>query len=332
MKIQLKLLLSFLFLLTTGTSWALTKGYNQAWLKNAFAHQWLDQAYDEKYAKEIIRLNKEGGSELLRMWLYEGSGLTQFNYNQNAGTIKLKPEVLKNLTNFLKLARKHNLKINLTFLDGNAYKNLAEKPHLNHFWWNVFNNKYGKGDHFYQEAIAPIYQLVTQFKDVVTQIDLVNEVNAIKKFNLFETPKDSMSAFLCKLGQNRPTKITASLGWADAETNFFKGLLNSSCLDFYDIHLYNDLGIITRCQDFKRLAQKGYHFQLGEFGQISKSFNDDLQAILTQRFLESAENCGFRSALAWRLEDSRNGYNAEARHSYLAFGSPRKAYYVLRDF
>jgi hypothetical protein len=278
-------------------------------------------------------LNKEGDSQLLRMWLYEGSGLNQFLYDQNTGTIKLKPEVLKNLAKFLKTARKHNIKINLTFLDGNAYKNLTYKPHLNRFWWNVFNNKYEMLEHFYQEAVAPVYKLINaEFKDVVTQIDLVNEVNAILKFNKFEKTKDSMSTFLCKLGSNRPVPITASLGWAKAEELFFAGILSKSCLDFYDIHLYNDLGVITYCKEFKKLAQKGLHLQLGEFGQKNKSYDDNLQALTTANFLYNAKNCGFRAALAWRLDDTRDVHNLEARHSYLGFGTPRKGYYVFRDF
>jgi endo-1,4-beta-mannosidase len=332
MKIK-KALFLFFILLNSATGWAFTKGYNQAWLKNNFSSQWLDHGYDQKYIDDLMILNKEGGSKILRMWLYEGAGLNQFLYDQSKGTIKIKPEVLKNLALFLKTARRHHVKVNLTFLDGNAYKNLAEKPDLNRFWWNVFNNKYGMLEQFYQEAVAPVYKLINaEFKDVVTQIDLVNEVNALLKFNMFERTKDSMSTFLCKLGSNRPVAITASLGWANAEELFFAGLLNKSCLDFYDIHLYNDFGVITRCMDFKKLAQTGYRFQLGEFGQKSKSYDDELQASTTANFLKSAKNCGFGSALAWRLDDSRDGHNPEARHSYLGFGTPRKGYYVFRDF
>ncbi len=320
-------------MLSSVSGWAFTKGYNQAWLKNNFGSQWLNHAYDPKYVEELMLLNKEGGSEILRMWLYEGVGLGQFIYDESNDTIKLKPELLQNLVSFLKMARKHKLKVNLTFLDGNAYKDLDSRPHLKKFWWNVFNNKYGKLEHFYLEAIAPIYQLVNkEFKDVVTQIDLVNEVNALIHFNMFENQKDSMSSFLCKLGNQRPTPITASLGWADAEKQFFKGLLNKSCLDFYDIHLYNDTGTITRCEDFKRFSKKGYAFQLGEFGQVSKAYDDQLQEVVTSNFLKNAIDCGFASALAWRFDDSRSGHNPEARHSYMSYGTPRKAYYVFRDF
>lgn len=333
MFVQAKLILIFSLMLSSVSGWGFTKGYNQAWLKNNFGTQWLNLTYDQNYVEDLIILNKQGGSEILRMWLYEGSGLGQFDYDQSYGTIKLKPEVLKNLTHFLLTARKYNLKVNLTFLDGNAYKNLNQKLELKRFWWNVFNNKYSKLEHFYREAIAPIYQLVRHdFKDVVTQIDLVNEVNALIYFKMFEKTKASMSTFLCKLGDKRPVQITASLGWADAEKLFFDGVLNQSCLDFYDIHLYNDLGSIDRCGEFKRLTSKGYIFQLGEFGQKSKAYDDELQGAVTAQFLRNARDCGFKSALAWRFNDTRSGSNPEARHSYMAYGSPRRAYYILRDF
>jgi endo-1,4-beta-mannosidase len=330
---NLKILFTLALLLFSVSGWSFTKGFNQAWLKNNYGFQWLDQTYDQKYVEDLMILNKEGGSEILRMWLYEGAGLSQFIYNQNDGTLKLKPEILKNLTHFLKMARKHHLKVNLTFLDGNAFGNFAKNQQLGVFWWNVFNSKYGMLEQFYQAAIVPIYQLVGQnFKDVVTQIDLVNEVNALIFFGMFEDPKASMSSFLCKLGHHRPVAVTASLGWLDAEARFFEGILSNSCLDFYDIHLYNDFGAIPRCTDFQRLSNQGYILQLGEFGQKSQSYDDNLQAQVTSSFLKNAINCGFKSALAWRLDDNREGYNPEARHSYMAYGAARKGYFIFRDF
>jgi hypothetical protein len=333
MDFKSKFLIFCTLILISSASHSFTKGYNQAWLKNHFGSQWLDSSYDQKYVENLMILNKEGGSKILRVWLYEGSSLRQFIYNEANQTIDLKPELIQNLTHFLLMARKHHVKVNLTFLDANAYRGIAKKPLIKNFWWNVFNNKYGMLDHFYQKAIAPIYNLIaSDFKDVVTQIDLVNEVNALIKYEMFEESKKSMSSFLCKLGVRRPVMLTASLGHADASEQFFSGLMSDSCLDFYDIHLYNDTGAISQCADFQRLSKQGYIFQLGEFGQSSESYDDDLQANVTNHFLRNAQTCGFRSALAWRLDDTRSGHNTEARYSYFSFGAPREAYYVMRDF
>lgn len=329
----LKTLLILTLLTQAGLSWGLTKGFNQAWFKKAFAYQWLDKYFDATYVEDLLVLNKEAGSQIIRMWLYEGSGLKQFEQYSKTNQLTLRPEVLKNLRTFLLLARKHSTKVNLTFLDGNAYKTIGKNAELEAFWWNVFNDQYGALDKFYNAAIAPVYKLVNdEFKDVVTQIDLVNEVNAIESFNMFSDPKVNMPKFLCRLKKGSPVPVTASLGWAEAGERLLSGYLSRGCLDFYDIHLYNDEGMIPLCKEFKRLSRKGVQLQLGEFGQKSHAYDDELQSLITRNFLKNAQNCGFKSALAWRLDDTRTGHNPEARLSYMAFGKPRPALKVFKNF
>ena len=328
-----KSLLIVLVLTQAGLSWGMVKGFNQAWFKKSFAYQWLDKYFDPSYVEKIVILNKEANSQLVRMWLYEGSGLRQFDYDPKSNQLMLKPEVLKNLRAFLLIARKHGIKVNLTFLDGNAYKVIGKNNELAAFWWNVFNDQYGALNHFYESAVAPVYKLVNEeFKDVVTQIDLVNEVNALEAFHMFANPNVSMPTFLCRLSKGSPVPVTASLGWHDATERLLDGYLSNACLNFYDIHLYNDEGVIPRCQDFKRLSRKGMKFQLGEFGQQSPAYDDALQSLVTRKFLQNAQNCGFKAALAWRLDDTREGYNPEARHSYMSFGKTRPAYEVFKNF
>jgi hypothetical protein len=323
---------TLILLLFSGLGQCFTKGFNQGWQQTSYGRQWLDKYYSEKSTEALLSLNKEAGSKILRMWLYEGAYLTQFTYNQKKQELELRPEFLKNLTSFLKLARKHNTKINLTFLDGNAFSNLETRVDLKSFWWNVFNNHYGKQSEFYEKAIAPVYQLIeSDFKDVVTQIDLVNEVNALVSYNFFQS-QNSLKSFLCKLSSKKPVPVTASLGWHEAETHLFAGLLNQSCLDFYDVHLYNDQGTILYCNDYKRLAKKGYHFQLGEFGQQSLVHDDELQKKVTANFLANARKCGFKAALAWRLDDTREGHNPDSRFSYISDGAPRGAFYIFKEF
>jgi hypothetical protein len=166
----------------------------------------------------------------------------------------------------------------------------------------------------------------------VTQIDLVNEVNALDFYGFLSNGQSSLSHLLCRMKQGSPVPVTASLGWLDAETRMLTGYLAQSCVDFYSVHYYNDQGVIPGCQEYKKLAAKGVKLQLGEFGQSSLSFDDDLQKTITQNFLKSAKECGFFSALAWRLEDYRSGPNSEARFSYMAYGKPRPALEVFRRF
>lgn len=330
MLVMRKLLLVLILFVMSLPAMALVKGFNQAWMKTYYAYQWLDRYYDPAHTEHLFALNQQYRSKILRIWLYEGNSLPQFYFVE--GKLKLKPEVLKNLRHFLEVARSKNVEVSLTFLDGNAYRELWLHPERLNYWWNVFNNKFGKQEEFYREAILPVYKLVAEFRSTVTQIDLVNEVNAIDYFQLFESGKASMSQFLCQMKKGAPSPVTASLGWADAETRFFSGFLSDSCLDFYDLHYYNDAGYIAGCSEFKKLAREGVWLQLGEFGQLSESFDDQLQSYVTQKFLTSAKNCGFRGALAWRLEDYREGVNPEARFSFMSFGKPRPALEVFSNF
>jgi hypothetical protein len=309
------------------------KGFNQAWMKNDYAHQWENAHYDPIYADKLLKLTRDSNAKILRLWIFEGSWQSQFLKTKNFATSKIKPEILFNLRHFLRLARQYNVQISLTFLDGNSFKYVLDKPDLKNFWWNIFNNKYDQLDEFYRNAIFPVYKLIhDEFKDVVTQIDLVNEVNAINEFGLFENGKESLSYFLCRIKTGSPTKTTASLGWANAEELYFNGLLNQSCLDFFDIHLYNDQGRIPRCLDYKELSLSGIEFQLGEFGQSSALYDDSIQEVVTLNFLKEAHDCGFTSALAWRLFDQRPFPNPDERFSFFNSYGPRPAYKVFKNF
>ena len=329
----MKLIFFLLFCLGPRVLFAFTKGLNQSWFKDDYAYQWQDGHYDKDYAEKILVLNKEAGSGLLRVWLLEGSWLSQFQATQKSAVLKIRPDILKNLKHFFKLARKHNVKLNLTFLDGNSFRYVLDKPELSAYWWNIFNNKFGGLDDFYEQIISPVYKIISdEFRDVVIQIDLVNEVNAISEFNLFADDKSSMSHFLCRLAKGSPVPVTASLGWGNAEDLFFQGYLDQSCLSFYDIHYYNDTGTIPRCEEYKLLAKQGIFLQLGEFGQSSLAVDDVLQSQVTVSFLKNSKLCGFKSALAWRLVDQRVGPNPEERFSFYISDVPRPAVKVFRDF
>ena len=121
-------------------------------------------------------------------------------------------------------------------------------------------------------------------------------------------------------------QVTVSVGWAWAQNHTLDGSVYEGCVDYFDLHLYNDSGDVPRCEDFKKFtAQKGKKLQLGEFEQKSKSYSDSLQEKVTYQFLKNAKNCGFQSAMSWRLSDVRPGHNEEARYSYESAGQWRPA-------
>jgi hypothetical protein len=327
------ILLFFILNLYPLTSFGFIKGFNQAWLKNHYGLQWLDRNYDPKYVEKIFKLNKKANSSVMRIWIFEGMYLEQFDRNNDGSINRIKPEILKNLHHFLNRAKKNKINIYLTFLDGNAFNGIINETDYADFWWSTFNIAEPYQNNFYVKAIEPVYALINKdFKSVVTHIDIVNEVNALVNLNLIGQQKDSLKKFLCNMAQNSPAPFTASLGWLNAEEVFLSGLLKDSCLDFYDIHFYNDSGVIPHCEELKAISQKGTKLFLGEFGQSNYAFDDELQKEITQNFLANAYNCGFFGAMPWRLEDIRPGFNPEARFSYVAFGKHRPAFKVFKKF
>jgi endo-1,4-beta-mannosidase len=106
-----------------------------------------------------------------------------------------------------------------------------------------------------------------------------------------------------------------------------------SCVDYWDIHFYNNEGSIPNCEKIAQVARSyGKKIYLGEFGQLSKSYSDELQVKTVTNFIRNAKACGFSGALAWRLADIRAGNNPEARLSFEAFGKMRPAYDVIRNW
>jgi hypothetical protein len=314
-------------------SYGFIKGFNQAWMKTHYGVQWLDQNYDPKYVETLLKLNKKIDSSILRIWIFEGMYLEQFDRNPDGTIERIKPEILKNLHHFLTRAKANKINIYLTFLDGNAFNKISSEPDYLDFWWSTFNNLGLYQQNFYNKAILPIYDLIrNEFSNVVTQIDIVNEVNALVNLNIIRTQNEALKKFLCRMSQSSPSSFTASLGWLNAEEVFLSGLLNDSCLDFYDIHFYNDFGIIPHCEELKNLSIQGTKLFLGEFGQSNFAFDDELQKQITSGFLQNAYQCGFFGAMPWRLEDIRPGYNPEARFSYLAHGKRRPALKTFKKF
>lgn len=320
-------------------AFALELGFNQAWLKNKYSHQWIN--YDAQEAERIIQMTKDSNATLLRIWLFEGTNAKGINWENNIPQ-SLDQKYLDNLEHFILTAKSKNIKLNLTLFDGNIVSQDSFSKYKNR-WWNLLNNKYKTADHFLKNIIYPITKLLNQYPNTVTQIDLVNEINALNGAYyvypfMFKSEWKGLNKFVCKWNGYIKKKVsydiaaTASFGWGNSVSTILSDKLKSSCVDFYEIHLYNNAGQIPSCTLLKAFSKKkNKPVQLGEFGQSSKSYDDELQAQNLKNFISNAPKCGITSALAWRLSDIRNGDNSEARFSFEAFGKPRPSYYIFRE-
>ena len=322
----------------TPASQKLIKGYNIAWWGKAYGHQWIDGSFSKKKVDELLDHAVKGDAKIVRLWLFEGIHQTQFEKNEEGFPATLHKSFIPNVLYFLKKCRQKGLKANLTFFDGNAYKaaHLTD-GRLRSFWWNVLNDKYQMGEWFLNQAITPLLDAIKDedLDSTIAQIELMNEIDAAVKYKIFENGWSGASKMLCqwqKVIKNYHHTYGVSVGHSGSEKHFINEDLPYHCSDYFDFHVYSDSGKIPACEWFSSMSQKGMRFQLGEFGQKSQAFDDQLQAHLTKSFLTQAKECGFESALAWRLEDIRPGHNREARHSYIAFDELRPAWYALRDF
>lgn len=332
-------ILRVLLLLWVLPAFGLELGFNQAWIKNRYSHQWIN--YDAHEAERILQLAKDSNASIVRMWLFEGTNTQGIKWEKNIPKT-IDQKYLDNLEHFIQTSKRLNLKLNLTLFDGNIISQDSFKRFQNR-WWNLLNNKYKTADHFLANIITPVIKLINNYPNTVTQIDLVNEINALNGAyhiypQMFKGEWRGLNKFVCKWSKfikNRTyydLKTTVSFGWGNAVSNILSKKLDSSCIDFLQIHLYNNEGTIPKCAELKKYITKANKpIQLGEFGQKSKSYDSSLQTKVLKNFIKNAPKCGISSALAWRLSDIRSGENAEARFSFEAFGKPRPAYYVFKN-
>ncbi len=326
---------------------AFNVGFNQGWFFDRYAHQWSDESYDVAEVKRILDLAKNAGAKTLRMWLFEGPSSTALTW-QNGLVTGLSPEFVKNFEDFLHLAKQRNIQVYVTLFDGNMLRSLKTEDEKSR-WWNLLNNKNGARTAFEKNALAPLLKMLyrADVRSTIFGLDVTNEIDASVAGYRFQNHWAGANSFTCGIrdfvrsrrGSAVAIPVTASIGWPMIPF-YSRGAANLilepnphySCVDFWDIHFYSDRGTIENCEKIGKLARSyGKKVYLGEFGQKSKYYDDNLQLSSTQRFIAAAKACGFAGALAWRLSDHRPGNNEEARFSFEAYGKTRPAYdYIKR--
>lgn len=331
--------LSLLILFWLNSAFSIELGFNQAWLKNNYAHQWIN--YDHNESERIIQMAKDANASILKMWLFEGASTEGLSWNKKIPT-QLSSTYIKNLEHFIQTAQDNNIQLSFALFDGNIISKNSFAEYKSR-WWNLLNNEYNTADYFLKNIIHPVISLLNRYPNIVTQIDLVNEINALNGpyfiyRKMFKGGWKGLNKFVCKwskfIKKNTRYKVdvTASFGWGNAVNTVISDHLTASCIDFYEIHLYNNSGYIPRCLNLKAFSvRKKKPIQLGEFGQKSKSYNDELQTQNLVNFITNAKKCGITKALAWRLSDIRPGNNRESRFSFESFDKPRPAYFVFKN-
>ena len=327
---------------------AMEVGFNQAWFHNNFGIQWTEQHYDPEEVEAVLQSLADSGSTIIRVWLFEGMKSESIIW-KNGLPVSLDPHFGKNFLDFMVRAKKHNVMAYLTLFTGvpDFHKQSQERKN---FWYNFYNNNFSLRDQMKANVLGPLLKILSPIdvRSNIYGIDLVNEIDTMVKDDLFVNDWYGVNNFVCDLRSQikdsaaESIPVTASLGWPKipllsrgATDILLDPNPHPSCVDFWDLHLYNNSGSVDRCDEIRALSQRyNKKIILGEFGQLQlyKAYDDPLQTKITRNFLNNARHCGFSAALAWRLKDNRLGHNEEARYSYISYGKPRPAYFEFIEF
>jgi hypothetical protein len=321
---------------------AMNVGFNQAWFKNDYSHQFLDSHYDAVEVERIFKLTHAAGGKQLRLWLFEGAHFPMLRWNENE-VQGLTADFIRNFLETLKIAQKYDVKVYMTLFDAHSYRpdklKWVQLKKLRQFF-----NPEG-GQKFLTRVLRPLFQEIEKqnLSSQISRIDLVNEGDTVINrwgYDLGWKGAEQMichwRSFIQSIKGFYSTPVTFSLRLHPLvfhPVNLLSDDGPLKCADYIDFHSYSDKGNIYRCGYVKRFSERGVKpVILGEFGQsfFNHRYDDDLHLSNTKNYLETAQACGFSEALAWRLSDVRPGYNKEARYSFEAYGQPRAAYYEIQ--
>jgi hypothetical protein len=195
--------------------------------------------------------------------------------------------------------------------------------------FSIFSNPNSDATKALTSLLGPVLDKMSLNQDVIYGFDLINEIesainagyfsfswigaqawirNMTKFVNAY--PCDPLAKPPCqKIGDWLP--VTSSAGGGNAVQELTFGFFSGLGLNFYDVHIYSDMGqysgqtwLCLRTQFVDHLP-----IVLGEYGQKStctsptpQSTCDAIQKTATTNFLNGAKKSCFSSALAWKYE------------------------------
>jgi hypothetical protein len=316
---------------------AFETGFDQAWIGEAYGHDFTT-SWDPAAVDRDFDLARRAGASVVRLWLFEGALKQGVAFDpRGTRTTGLVPGFLDHIEATCLAARRAGLRVYWTGHDGNwAWPLHTREADIN---YNILTDKYGEGQSFRARALGPVLDVLARYPDTVFGYDLMNEVEgSVAKWfwsDGWTGARRWMRDEAAFVHARFPgLAVTASAGWGTAADDLVAGRFSGLGLDFYDIHVYNDDGVIPQAFQLRDLCWRtGMRLFLGEFGQKSQRVDDGLQRKVTARFLAAARALGCFGALAWRLDDERpNVPGFVPAYSYLRGGVERPAVADARAF
>ncbi|HVY61914.1 MAG TPA: hypothetical protein VHF22_09690 [Planctomycetota bacterium] len=330
-------LVALAFALGAARAQAFETGFNQAWIGEAYGHDFTT-SFDPAAIDRDLAVARRAGASVVRLWLFEGQ-MKQGVAFATPGTraTGLVPGFLDHVEATCIAARRAGLRIYWTGHDGNwAWPLHTRAADIN---FNILNDKYGEGQSFRARALGPVLDVLARYPDTVFAYDLMNEVEgSVAKWfwsDGWTGARRFIQAEAAFVHARFPgLAVTASAGWGTAAEDLVAGRFSGLGLDFHDIHLYNDDGVIPKAYQLRDLCWRtGMRLCVGEFGQKTQKVDDALQRKVTARFLAAARDLGCFAALAWRLDDERpDAPSFVPCFSFLRGGAERPAMADVRAF
>ena len=278
-------------------------GINHAWLDGKYDHDFAlnhlhpswGVEYNASHVENYLSDMQNMGAKVVRLWLMEGLEGLVFDSSRNKVT-DLRPELLTNFDDFLKRCKNHGLFCYLCLTD--TFLNVGERNYLSILTDEQRMNSY------LENAVRPIAQRYGNNPNIFA-FDIMNEPESdISGNNGNWTPNgvswQQMQNFLSKnvqvIKEEAPNLlVSAGSGYHGLE-NVTAGFYSGLGLDFYDAHIYDDNG------NFPSFNSLGLDLPclIGEYGQASGSWNDELQRSVTQNLINNSFNNDFAGELIWQ--------------------------------
>ncbi len=312
-------------------------GYNEAWFGTNFGTDYTTKFDLARVERTMAGVKKAGGS-VIRLWLFEGRQGIILKASAPQ-TQSVSPQMLENIGKTMDAASHNGLKVYLTLFDGNEMK--ADATNYDYFF-NLFNNKFGEQDAFIAKALKPLLTALESYRHAIFGMDLINEVDGILAGEIWAGDWNAARLWIRSMksaikAESPWLEVTASIG-SELRFGFATGLTDSSAaigsgklsglgLDFYDLHAYSNEGVIPDLANLcQRVKLEGKTVILGEFGQKSKTTDDELQVKSTGNFIANAKASCFSGAMAWRYDAAEHFW-----HFIRADGSSRPAVTVMQS-
>lgn len=321
-------------------------GYNEAWFGPNYGTWLTSNPYynapsqfpmTQSVIESWFAGMAQGKAKIVRIWLFpQLQGIVLGPTSPRAQS--LTPDFATNLITVLELAKKHGLMVYVTILNGNDMTAAVGVPALENFYYNLLANHYGERDAFKTNILGPVLSVLNWFNraypGVIYALDLMNEIEAALNSQYFPRFWEDARSWIRDMAGFVKSRspwlaVTSSAGWEYSVLEITMGLFSGLGLDFYDLHVYRDSGkysgLTALC---KKVRADKVPIILGEFGQKSEVYDDNLQYVVTANFLHDASTHCFSAALAWKYEETIQTWLTHMRPD----GTFRPAYYAIQYY